>query len=64
MPWMKELHYYGSDLERLPSQLSEQQHRALFDAAGATQRSVKPASGPFTPRGRRGRSRRPGPRLE
>ena len=38
MPAQKELHYFGSDLSKLPSQLTEEQHRQLFVDVGDARR--------------------------
>jgi Sulfotransferase domain len=38
MPAQKELHFFGSDLSKLPSQLTEEQHRQLFVDAGDARR--------------------------
>jgi Sulfotransferase domain len=38
MPAQKELHFFGSDLSKLPSQLTEEQHRQLFVDVGDARR--------------------------
>jgi hypothetical protein len=38
MPALKELHFFGSDLSKLPSQLTDEQHRQLFVDVGDARR--------------------------